>query len=118
MRKIFVTILTTLILTACATATSTKIQMSGESLDALGQLFNRVSVNVTRDCIANIHTKKTCADFTVMSDKFKLAFPPARSLWNTAVKYEDEGLGKAAESALQKLTADLAPFAKLIGGAK
>lgn len=103
---------------SCALPTSTKIEMSGESLNSMGLTFDRVSQHMTRQCIANVYTKKTCADFVLASDKFKLAFPPARSMWNTAVKYEDEGLASAAQSAFNKLAADMAPFVKLMGGAK
>lgn len=103
---------------ACSTFTSTSktLEVTGESLATLGTQFNVVSRHMTDGCIAKTYAQTTCANYRKLGEKFKSAYPAARTLWVTATQYEDKALATSAQSAVAKLTADLAPFLALVGG--
>lgn len=107
-----------LILVACATPLSTKIEITGESLVSLSTQFDAVSRVMTDGCIAKKYTVTTCTNFTNFSNKFKASYPAARTIWISSTQYEDKGLAAAANTAFSSLVTDLAPFLAMIGGGK
>lgn len=106
------------LLTACTTATSTKIEITGDSIVSLATTFDAVSRHMTALCVAKTYTVATCDSYRQFGEKFKVAYPAAKSLWNSATQFEDKGLLAGATTALSKLSSDLAPFLAMMGGTK
>lgn len=114
MKKIIIG--TLLFLVACATPLSTKIEITGESLASLSVQFDTVSRAMTDGCVAKKFTIATCTAYRQFGEKFKAAYPAAKTMWNAATQYEDKNLATAANTAFSSLATDLAPFLAMIGG--
>jgi len=107
-----------LLLTGCATLGigPKPLEVTGESLAAIGQSYAVAAKIISADCNAGkTYTKKQCADFRAFGEKFKIAYPAAKDLWIAASQFEDKALAENAAAALAKLLADLAPFLALAG---
>jgi hypothetical protein len=116
MRRFAAPILVLTLLTASCASASKSLQVTGESIVALGNQFSTVSRAMTDGCNRKVYTVKTCSDYRVFGEKFKQAYPAAKTLWIAATQYEDQTLAANASSALSQLAADLAPFLTMTGG--
>jgi hypothetical protein len=115
MRSLIVALTLAVALSGCA-STSTTLQVTGESIVGLGTQFDAVSRHMTAACVAKTYTVATCTTYRTFGEKFKLAYPAAKTLWHAATQFEDKGLASAAQASLAKLSADLAPFVAMMGG--
>lgn len=117
MRRLL-SLLLLLALAGCTAATSTKIEMTGDSIVSLATTFDTVSRHMTAQCIAKVYTVATCDAYRTFGEKFKASYPAAKTLWNSATQFEDKGLLAGASTALSKLSSDLAPFLAMMSGGK
>lgn len=105
-----------LLTAACGTSTSTQLEITGDSIDALGKQFDAVSRQMTTGCINKVYTISACDTYRAFGEKFKQAYPALKTIWFTATQFDDQTLAGSAQAAFDKLRGDLAPYLILIGG--
>jgi hypothetical protein len=90
--------------------------VSGESINATGELFVNTTKLLTPPC--NAHTLPNwavvCPAFKTFGQKFQEAWPMATGLWYAARKANDPNLQAPAEAAIKALRTELNAFA--LGG--
>lgn len=105
---------------ACSSASApTKaVEVSGESIDALGKLFVSTATAFTQGCINKVYTVAQCDAFRTFGQRFQMSFPVAKDAWTAASVSGNQAALNQQATALTQLSNDLAPFAALITGGK
>ena len=107
----------TLTLAGCASA-GTTLLVSGESLKAVGTQFVVTSTAVSNACVAKQLTLTQCDSFRAFSRKFKVTFPDAVKLQESAMSFGDKTVAQLAADAIATLVTELSTYTSLLAGGK
>jgi hypothetical protein len=97
-------------------ASTPSLVITGEGLKAVGSQFTATSTVITQACIAKTLTVATCDQYRTFERKFKLAFPPAILVQETAMTFGDKTMAQNAMTILTGLVRELGTFTAMIGG--
>lgn len=94
---------------ACSAIVGKSLLVSGETINATGDLFLTTNNLIVPAC--NAHTlpkwETVCPAYKAFEQKFKASWPLATGLWYAARKANDPKLQDSAESAIKSLRGEL-----------
>jgi len=102
-----------LVLAGCATTKDVYngLVTSGETLDAVGKQFVSVSAMYKVGCDSGRIKPADCTAYRKFGEKFKVSYPLAVSLWESARAANDSASEKAARDAILQLSTELIALA-------
>jgi len=102
-----------LVLAGCAGAKGvyTGLVTSGETLNAVGKQFVSISALYKAGCDSGQIKPAECAAYRKFGEKFKLSYPIAVALWESARAANDAASEKAARDAILQLSTELTALA-------
>lgn len=102
-----------LIMLGCSSfSPAQSLLVSGESINATGELFVNTAKLLTPPCDAHTlpNWSTICPAFKSFEHKFKKAWPAATGLWYAAREARDPKLQAPAEAAISSLRSELTKF--------
>lgn len=112
------TLILGLVLLLAACSTGNPLVVSGEVLKATGTEFVATSTAFTNACVAKTLSVKQCDTYRTFERKFKLSFPAAVKVQETAMTFGDQTMAQNASTIIAGLASELANFTALIKGTK
>ena len=101
-----------LTLTGCAAPAYIKgLFVSGVSLEAVGNQFAQVSIQVTAGCVQKVIPQRTCDRYRDFGEHFKKTYPLVVGMWRAARDAEDAESQKRAEDIVRMMSEDLSKLA-------
>lgn len=100
-------VLAVLLLAGCAQS----LAVTGQSLKAVGEEYEAVSLVFGQACQGGVIAPVTCAKYRSFQERFRKAYPLAVGVWDAARKANDANAQKQARVAIEGLAADLSALA-------